>query len=248
MFLTTLDRTHDGSFRGFSQFLSATLNPRHTPRPGPCRRPPQPRTDSSGPRVKLTPPWQPPPPAGPLWIPAEPASPPCTPSTHPREERLPRFQFLVPSQGPAGGPWPRGRARGVKWGLSQLHKGRGSLREWGDRWQSHARGRSFPRGVQSRGGAWHLGKLESLGRAAQSSDRGSWVCGLKSLRKLPGHFPFPTAPHSLSFVQNMLICVLNALRRPAGGEPTLFNCLLFPNDYHPQNLYSLSGTYTVTWK
>ena len=30
MFLTTLDRTHDGSFRGFSQFLSATLNPCRT--------------------------------------------------------------------------------------------------------------------------------------------------------------------------------------------------------------------------
>ena len=27
MFLTTLDRTHDGSFRGFSQFLSAPSNP-----------------------------------------------------------------------------------------------------------------------------------------------------------------------------------------------------------------------------
>lgn len=27
MFLTTLDRTHDGSFRGFSQFPSAALSP-----------------------------------------------------------------------------------------------------------------------------------------------------------------------------------------------------------------------------
>lgn len=100
--------------------------------------------------------------------------------------------------------------------------------------RSHAQGQSFLHTVQGRGKASHLRRLKSW---TCCSEFRPWVVG--SWSRVSGtfrrHFPFPTVPHSLLFVQNMLICMLNALRRPAGGEPTLFNCLLYPNNYYPQN-------------
>lgn len=121
---------------------------------------------------------------------------------------------LVPSQGSAGGHGHRAAPRALTQGCPSSTKPAGAS-GGGDRWHSHPRGQPSPHRVPGRGRASHLRKLESLGRATQHSDCGGGFMVRRIPRTFQIHFPFPTVLRSPSFVQSMLICVLNALRRPA---------------------------------
>lgn len=186
------------------------MNPRHTPRPRPCRRP-QPCTDSSGPRVEPTPAG-----GGGGALPPNPS-----PARQPSPHSLPSrgragspVSVLVPSQGSAGGRGHRAAPRTLTQGCPSSTKPEGAS-GGGDRWHSHARGQPSPHRVSGTGRASHLRKLESLGHATQHSDCGGGFMVRRIPRTFQIHFPFPTVLRSPSFVQSMLICVLNALRRPA---------------------------------
>lgn len=139
MFLTTLDRTHDASFRGFGQFLSATLNPRHTPGPGPCRRP-QLCTDFGGPGAKLARP------AGPLRGLSWAHRPSLRSLRPPGKNTLPGLtsRCLQKAQPGVGG---RGAEPGASTrGCPSSTKPTGATLA-GARWHSQAQGWPFPHGV-----------------------------------------------------------------------------------------------------
>lgn len=118
MFLTVLDRSHGGSFRGFSRSRSTTVDPLRTQGEG-CvgALGPELCADIHAPRMKLTQWWQLPLQAGlhpggwGLRGRSDPAlSPPAAPW-----RKVPQFWFLVTSEGLARGSQPgglRGRVLG----------------------------------------------------------------------------------------------------------------------------------------
>ena len=125
MFLTTLDRTHDGSFRGFSQFLSAPSNPcrpgvrsvLEPPAPAWCRhpRPPggaAPRGSQSGRGTEAIQPLSQ------AWSPYAPAARPME-----RQALSSRSSCLQRARS-AGGPWPGGLGGWVRVGAPQSLGGR----------------------------------------------------------------------------------------------------------------------------
>lgn len=120
MFLTTLDRTHDGSFRGFSQFLSAPSNPcrpgvravLEPPAPAWCRhpRPPggaAPRGNQSGRGTEAIQPLSR------AWFPHAPAA-------RPTEGQAPSSRSsLLQRARSARGPQPVGLGGWVRVGVPQ---------------------------------------------------------------------------------------------------------------------------------
>lgn len=205
MFLTSLDRTHDGSFRGFSQFLSAPSNPcrpgaravLESPAPAWCRhpRPPggaAPRGSQSGRGTEATQPL------GRAWSPYAPAA-------RPMEGQAPssRSSCLQRARS-AGGPRPGGLGGWVRVGAPQS-LGRRQVTQ------------TQPARPSPKGQGWNVGLTATLNQSLECcSEFQPWVLGpgpetfQRAAQTLPPH----SAP-SPSFVRGTVpICILKALRRP----------------------------------
>lgn len=206
MFSATMDRTHDGSFRGFSQFLSATSNPGLTG----TRAVWVPSAPSFA-QTSVTPGSR-----CPVGSPSgrcrggsvpERSLQPVLPSSPSPWRNVSRLQLLRPSEGSVG-PWPGGLGVGGAWGtssgLSQLHRACRSRPGQGQVAQT-CPGTLLTRDTHPlppcRRRTLELQEASDLKDAAQNSSRGP--------------SPFPPSTPSTGFVQRMLICILKALRRPS---------------------------------
>lgn len=187
MFLTTLDRTHDGSFRGFSQFLSAPSNPcrpgvravLEPPAPAWCRHPqPSGGVAPRGSRPSRRGRQRPLSPESSLVAPL--------PSRQPCGRTGSQFQVSLPSEGSLSRGSIAGRAGRV--GMVRAPQslgGRGQVK------------RTRPAHPSPQGQRRNVGltvTLISPYSAAQNSSHGSWVQSQRHFRELAQTLPLHWAP------------------------------------------------------